>query len=85
MIVSDDSLLYADQMMTYQNMRGGKVRAQNIPLPEADGSIQFLLKSAYELEKQSYEALLFLLDIGKNDYHLTGWIQSRFLEKKMKK
>ncbi|KAJ7964242.1 Ferritin [Quillaja saponaria] len=78
---------HAEQLMEYQNKRGGKVKLQSMlmPLSEFDhaerGDALYAMELALSLEKLNNEKLLNLHRIAteNNDVHFVDFVESTFL------
>jgi len=80
---SDEEREHAEEIMKYQNMRGGKVILQNVEKPERDawGSPLEAMQAALEIEKNVNQTLLDMHQVaGKhNDPQMCDWIEDSFL------
>ncbi|RKP05555.1 ferritin-like superfamily [Thamnocephalis sphaerospora] len=77
---------HAQLLIDYQNKRGGKVRLEAIPAPEAEWrSAQNVLETALQLEKDVNQSLLKLQALGdeNNDPQLCDFIESHFLSEQV--
>jgi len=81
---SDEERDHAEEIMKYQNMRGGKIILQPVEKPERDawGSALDAMKAALEMEKNVNLTLLDLLRVAEkhNDAQMCDWIEDHFLK-----
>uniref|UniRef100_UPI00398F36C1 ferritin heavy chain-like isoform X1 n=2 Tax=Pristiophorus japonicus TaxID=55135 RepID=UPI00398F36C1 len=78
----------AENLMDFQNQRGGNITLQDIKKPEQDdwdNGLQAML-CALQLEKNINQSLLELYKQSKDrtDPHLCGFLETHFLEKQVK-
>jgi len=81
---SEEERGHAQQFMTYQNKRGGRIQLRDIPKPTKSEWSSGLeaLQVALELEKQVNEALLTMHTLADkhDDPHLQDFIEEDYLE-----
>jgi len=81
---SDEEREHAEEIMKYQNMRGGKVVLVNVEKPERDewGSPLEAMEAAFELEKNVNQTLLDLHVVAEKhtDPQMCDWIEDNFLK-----
>ena len=84
---------HGDDLVKYQNIRGGKVVLENITKPilefNSDNSksdVLIAFELALQLEQQVYKSLLNLHKIADNsgDHQFSDYIESNFLEEQIK-
>jgi len=85
---SDEEREHAEKFMKYQNERGGRIVLQQVAKPtqdEWDSPLQ-AVTAALELEKTVNQTLLDLHSIagGKDDSHLTDFVEGEFLDEQVK-
>lgn len=79
---AEEEMEHAQKFMKYQNMRGGRVKLNNIHKPcEVWGNGLNAMRFALNLEKEVYESLLILHSHAdlKNDPQLQDFLESNFL------
>merc|ERR1711860_109595 len=84
---SDEEREHAENLMKYQNKRGGRVVLQNITKPERDewGSGLEAMEAALALEKSVNQSLLDLHKVadGHGDAQMMDFIESEYLEEQV--
>ncbi|OWA52856.1 Soma ferritin [Hypsibius exemplaris] len=85
---SDEEREHAQKLVSYQNMRGGRVVLADVKKPEKDewGTGLEAMQSALTLEKNVNQALLDLHAIAAkhNDSQLTDFLEGQYLEDQVK-
>lgn len=81
---SDEEREHAEEIMKYQQQRGGKVVLQGIEKPVRDswGSVLEAVQSALEMEKNINQTLFDLHAVADkhNDAQMCDWLTSTFLK-----
>jgi len=81
---SDEERDHAEEIMKYQNQRGGRLVLVNVEKPDRDewGSPLEALEAAFEMEKNVNQTLLDLHKIASKheDPQLCDWIEDNFLK-----
>jgi ferritin heavy chain len=81
--LSDEKREWAEKMMKYQNMRGGRILLIQIQGPERDtwGSALDAMQTSLEIEKNLNKSLLDLHSAAErsNDAQMGDWIEDEFL------
>jgi len=79
---------HAEELMKYQNQRGGRIVLQDIKKPERDewGSGLEAMQSALALEKHVNQSLLDLHKLAGSheDAHMTDFIEEHYLDEQVK-
>ncbi|XP_059457753.1 ferritin-4, chloroplastic-like [Corylus avellana] len=81
----------AEELMEYQNSRGGRVKLQSIAVPPSEydhsqkGDALYAMELALSFEKLSYEKLLNLIGVAKrnHDAPLADFVENEFLDGQM--
>lgn len=85
---SEEEREHAMKLMSYQNMRGGRIFLSNIEKPAKDawGSISDAFEAAVDLEKKVNQSLLDIHAIAteKNDPQFCDFLESEYLEEQVK-
>lgn len=89
---SEEERGHAEGLMTYQNLRGGKVKLNSIMLPqmefssEAKGDALYAMELTLSLEKLNNEKLLSLHKVADEcgDVQMCDFIESNYLEEQVK-
>nr|QVE05143.1 ferritin 2 [Dermanyssus gallinae] len=85
---SEEEREHAMKLMSYQNMRGGRIVLQPVAKPERDewDSIQQAFESAIELEKKVNESLLNIHKIASDhaDAQFCDFLETHYLEEQVK-
>jgi ferritin heavy chain len=81
---SDEEREHAEEIMKYQNMRGGRIILQNVEKPPRDtwGSALEAMQAALEMEKNINQTLIELhATAGKHgDSQMCDWLEDHFLK-----
>lgn len=81
---ADEERDHAEEIMKYQNQRGGRVVLVNVEKPERDewGSPLEALEAAFEMEKNVNQTLLDLHKIAEKheDPQMCDWVEDGFLK-----
>lgn len=81
---ADEERKHADKLMSYQNMRGGRVVLQPIDKPEKDawGTGLEAMQSSLALERTVNQCLLDLHKVAAthDDPHMSNYIEEKMLE-----
>jgi len=81
---SDEERDHAEEIMKYQNQRGGRVVFVNVEKPERDewGSPLEAIEAAFEMEKNVNQTLLDLHKIAASheDAQMCDWLEDHFLK-----
>eukprot|EP00894_Picocystis_sp_ML_P004466 jgi/Pico_ML_1/54983/g111.t1 len=88
---SEEERGHAEGLMTYQNLRGGKVKLNSIMLPqmefssEAKGDALYAMELTLSLEKLNNEKLLSLHKVADEcgDVQMCDFIESNYLEEQV--
>ncbi|XP_060705665.1 ferritin heavy chain-like [Hemiscyllium ocellatum] len=85
---SDKEREQAENLMKFQNQRGGHIALQDIKRPEQDDWDSGLqaMQCALQLEKNINQSLLELYKLSKDksDPHLSNFLETHYLEKQVK-
>jgi len=85
---SEEEREHAMKLMSYQNMRGGRVVLSAIDKPSQDewGSISNAFNAALALEKEVNQSLLDIHNIAgdRNDPQLCDFLETHYLEEQVK-
>nr|CAH8822157.1 unnamed protein product [Trichobilharzia regenti] len=81
---SEEERQHALKLMTYQNMRGGRIVLQDISAPPQLSWTSGLqaMQDALDLEKKVNQSLLDLISVGEKhkDHHFCDFITNEYLE-----
>lgn len=81
---ADEEREHAEEIMKYQNMRGGRIILQGVEKPERDawGSALEAMQAALEMEKNINQTLINLHDLAEKhgDAQLCDWVEDHFLK-----
>ncbi|XP_066303341.1 soma ferritin-like [Branchiostoma lanceolatum] len=86
--MSEEEVGHAQKLMTYQNLRGGRVVLQNIQKPEREdwGSGLDAMQAALALERNVNQALLDLhkTALRHNDPQMMDFLEEEYLEEQVR-
>lgn len=85
---AEEEMEHAQRLMKYQNMRGGRVKLQQVMTPCKDewGDGLQAMQDALKLEKEEYKSLLRLHEAahGSDDPQLQDFLEAEFLGEQVK-
>ncbi|XP_041366381.1 soma ferritin-like [Gigantopelta aegis] len=84
---SDEEREHAEDLMKYQNKRGGRIVLQSVQKPERDewGSGLEAMQAALALEKNVNQSLIDLhkVAVNSNDSHMSDYLEDKFLKEQV--